>query len=73
MQLMPETSDDIGVNNPFDPKANIFGGTRLLKKHLLEFRSLKKALIAYNWGVLEETGDCIRKVIARYKQYKKER
>ncbi len=82
MQLMPETADDIGVNNPFDPKANIFGGTKLLKKHLLEFRSLKKALIAYNagpdwvrknWGIPEETQDYIRKVIARYKQYKKKR
>ena len=74
MQLMPETADDIGVGNPFDPKANIFGGTRLLKKHLLEFRSLKKSLIAYNAGpewvgknrrVPKETRDYIRKVIAR--------
>ena len=80
MQLMPETADDIGVKNPFDPKANIFGGTKLIKRYLIEFKSLKKALIAYNagpdWvrqrkGIPRETQTYIRRVIARYKQYKK--
>jgi soluble lytic murein transglycosylase-like protein len=37
MQLIPETADDIGVNNPFDPKANIFGGSKLIKRYLIEF------------------------------------
>jgi soluble lytic murein transglycosylase-like protein len=79
MQLMPETADDLGISNPFDPRANIFGGTRLLKNHLHEFRSLKKALIAYNagptWvrnrkGIPKETKDYIRKVIKYYHIYK---
>jgi len=79
MQLMPETADDLGISNPFDAKANIFGGSRLLKQHLLEFRSLKKALIAYNagpgWvrkgkGIPRETRRYIRKVIHFYNIYK---
>ena len=79
MQLMPGTADDIGVNNPFDPKANIFGGAKLIKRYLNEFRSLKKTLIAYNagpvWvrknrGVPKETRDYIRKVITQYENYK---
>ena len=78
MQLMPETAEDLGASNPFDPRANIFGGTRLLKKHLYEFGSLKKALIAYNagpaWvrkklGIPEETKRYIKKVISYYHIY----
>jgi len=42
MQLMPDTANEIDVLNPFDPQANILGGSRLLKKYLTEFGSLKK-------------------------------
>ena len=78
MQLMPETAEDLGVADPFDPQENIFGGSRLLKKHLYEFGSLKKALIAYNAGpdyVMEkrrmplETKIYIRRVIKFYRSY----
>jgi soluble lytic murein transglycosylase-like protein len=78
MQLMPGTADDIGVENAFDPRANILGGAMLLRKYLDEFRSLKKTLIAYNagpeWvrrkrGVPAETKRYIRNVIRFYQGY----
>ena len=79
MQLMPDTADDIGVHNAFDPRANIFGGSRLLRRYLDEFRSLKKTLVAYNagptWvrkrkGIPKETKIYIRRVINYYHIYK---
>ncbi len=32
MQLMPTTSTELGVTDPFDPEQNIYGGARLLRK-----------------------------------------
>lgn len=80
MQLMPDTADEIGVHNAFDPRANILGGSRLLRRYLDEFRSLKKTLVAYNagpnWvrkrkGIPKETRIYIRRVITYYHTYKK--
>jgi len=51
MQLMPETSDAMAVENPFDPVENIFGGTRYLSLLLQRFRNDKRlAVAAYNAG-----------------------
>jgi hypothetical protein len=51
MQLMPGTASKLGVANPFDPKANVEGGTTYLSQLLdLYHDDAIKALAAYNAG-----------------------
>jgi soluble lytic murein transglycosylase-like protein len=51
MQLMPELSDEMGVGNAFDPRENIMGGVRYLKR-LLDYHdgNIDLALASYNAG-----------------------
>lgn len=82
MQLMPDTSLNLAVSNPFDPKANIWGGTRYLSQLLERFRgNLVLTLAAYNAGPEKvekyggippypETRRYVRKVLNQWQKYR---
>lgn len=82
MQLMPETSRDLQVANPFNPQENIDGGTRYLRSLLDSFNGdLIRSLAAYNAGPglvsrtggvpqIQETREYVYKVLKQYKVYK---
>lgn len=51
MQLMPKTARSLGVQDAFDPRDNVNGGSRYLHEMLVRFHfDLAKALGAYNAG-----------------------
>jgi len=51
MQLMPATAREMGVTNAYDPKANIQGGARYLKRLMTMFdNDIRLAVAAYNAG-----------------------
>jgi hypothetical protein len=51
MQLMPETARHVGIDNPFDPRENILGGTKYLRSLFERFKgNTAKAVAAYNAG-----------------------
>jgi len=51
MQLMPATSEELGVKDPFDPRQNVQAGTKLLKQLMTKYKDdVSLALAAYNAG-----------------------
>jgi len=51
MQLMPQTAEQLGVKDSFDPGANIDGGARYLRQLFMLYQGdTAKALAAYNAG-----------------------
>jgi soluble lytic murein transglycosylase-like protein len=51
MQLMPATSEELGVKDPFDPRQNVEAGTKLLKQLMTKYKDdVSLALAAYNAG-----------------------
>ena len=81
MQLMPETADMLGVNDPFEPDENIFGGTQYLVDLIGRYGgNLNKALAAYNAGPervqdsipnFRETRDFVDSVLHYYESFSK--
>lgn len=78
MQLVPETAQQMGVNNAFDPRQNLDGGVRYLQTLLRRYNGdLDKTLAAYNAGPgavdraggvprLRETREYVRKITSSY-------
>lgn len=81
MQLMPETMEHLGVDNPWDPDQNVQAGTRYLKRLLGRFSGdMELALAAYNAGLnsvlkysavppYPQTENYVRKVLTLYRSY----
>jgi soluble lytic murein transglycosylase-like protein len=82
MQLMPALADEMGVNDSFDPRENIMGGVRYLKR-LLDYHNgnLDLALASYNAGPgnvaryggvppFRETRNYVKTIKAIYKRSK---
>ena len=82
MQVMPATAAEYGVENLYDPIANIDVGTRHLKYLLRKYKNISHALAAYNAGegtmqrhrravTYLETRKYVVRVINFYMRYKK--
>ncbi len=51
MQLMPQTANNLGVKDAFNPQANVEAGTKYLRELLERYNfNIAKALAAYNAG-----------------------
>ena len=51
MQLMPDLASELGVDDPFDPRQNIMGGAKYLRRLLdLHKGNVRLALASYNAG-----------------------
>src|SRR4051794_39440430 len=84
MQLVPETAERMMVTDSFDPRQNIFGGVRYLRVLANLFNGdIQLTIAAYNAGEgaviryggippYQETQDYVVKVLANYRQYRKQ-
>jgi len=82
MQLMPDTARDMKVNNPFDPRQNIHGGTKYISLLLKRFnRNTSLAVAAYNAGATTvdncdgippnpQTRRFVERVMAYYQEFR---
>ena len=84
MQLIPETAERMLVTDSFDPRQNIFGGVRYLRVLANLFNGdIQLTVAAYNAGEgavmryggippYQETQNYVVKVLANYRQYRKQ-
>ncbi|QQS55385.1 MAG: lytic transglycosylase domain-containing protein [Candidatus Competibacteraceae bacterium] len=82
MQLMPGTAERFGVNNAYDPVANMHGGARYLRWLLDHFNDTRLAVAAYNAGEgavqkygnqippYKETQTYVDRVLSFYQKYR---
>jgi soluble lytic murein transglycosylase len=83
MQLMPETAGDMKVEDAFNPRENIEGGVKYLRRLLDMFdQDLPLTLAAYNAGEnivkknghqippYKETQEYVKKVLGYFQEYK---
>ncbi|MCB1921344.1 MAG: lytic transglycosylase domain-containing protein [Candidatus Competibacteraceae bacterium] len=82
MQLMPGTAERFGVDNAYDPVANMHGGARYLRWLLDRFNNIHLAVAAYNAGEgavqkygnqippYQETQTYVTRVLNFYQQYR---
>ena len=85
MQLIEGTAKEMSVQNPFDPRDNVYGGTRYLRILANRFKGdLQKTLAAYNAGPTavvkadgvppyKETQHYVKRVIHLYHYYQRTR
>jgi soluble lytic murein transglycosylase-like protein len=66
MQLMPATARHLGVACPFDPRENVLGGTRYLRRLRDRLGSWPRALAAYHAGARRVESGRIPEVTRRY-------
>lgn len=83
MQLMPDTAREMKVRDSFDPRQNIFGGSKYLRYLLNRYKGdLKLALAAYNLGpssirigrkipAVKETRQYVKRVTEYYALFKR--
>lgn len=81
MQLIPSTAREVFVRDPFDPRDNIFGGTRYLRILANRFAGdLRLTIAAYNAGPeaverargvprIAETQAYVRRVLVLYRHF----
>ena len=80
MQLMPETAQHLGVEDPFAPEQNLRGGGRYLRSLIDRYGDLTRALAAYNAGPeavdhygglppYRETRAYVERVLTYYRSY----
>jgi hypothetical protein len=80
MQLMPETAEELGVDDPFRAEDNVQAGTRYLRQMIDRFGDWQHALAAYNagpgavdrWGGIPpfgETQQYVERVLHYYRRY----